>query len=277
MLHYTKLVYRSCLLLMAVALYIFHKIRTGDGLLESISRGRAVMSLIWMVFVVEMIFRFFPASIESMGCQKQFEKNYVPVPQGTVPPRPWRTTLAVAAAWIGLNSVIGTLFLVGILDEMLLIIISLAYSVCDMICILFFCPFQTWFMKNKCCGSCRIYNWDYAMMFTPIVLIQSIYSWTLCLMALALLVRWELTFRRHPERFYAETNDSLRCANCQEKLCHHKKQLQRLWKRQQQLAREVPKKIPAVTAAVTEVVTDAVSEAAKTTISAATTKKTKGA
>jgi hypothetical protein len=58
--------------------------------------------------------------------------------------------------------------MVGILDDGIMILLCSAYSICDIICILFFCPFQTWFMKNKCCSTCRIYNWDYAMMFTPL-------------------------------------------------------------------------------------------------------------
>ncbi len=250
MLHYTKLVYRSCLLLIAVALYVFQRVRTGSGLLAEMTRGRAVMTAIWLVFVVEMILRFFPASIESMGCQKQFAKNYIPEEGGQLPEKRNRSALAVAVAWVGLNAVIGGLYFAAVLDEMLLIVISLAYSVCDMICILFFCPFQTWFMKNKCCGSCRIYNWDYAMMFTPLIFIKSVFTWTLCAMALVLLIRWELTFYRHPERFYESTNQSLKCATCHEKLCQHKKQLRRFLHRQQELAAKVQENLPAVTVSV---------------------------
>jgi len=43
-----------------------------------------------------------------------------------------------------------------------------------------------------------------------------------------LLVEWEITYHAHPERFFDETNAALRCANCKEKLCSHKKQLRRL-------------------------------------------------
>ncbi|MCD7846141.1 MAG: hypothetical protein LUG57_09920 [Oscillospiraceae bacterium] len=85
MLHYAKLVYRSCLLLMAAVLYIFQRVRTGSGLLAEMTRGRAVMTLIWLVFAVEMILRFFPSSIESMGCQKQFARNYIPEEGGQLP------------------------------------------------------------------------------------------------------------------------------------------------------------------------------------------------
>ena len=145
------------------------------------------------------------------------------------PPDSFWSTFWVAVAWIGLNAIIGLLYYVHIIDREILLLISLAYSVCDMICILFFCPFQTWFMKNKCCTTCRIYNWDYAMMFTPMVFIPSLFSWSLLLFALLLLLRWEVSFRRHPERFLEETNCSLDCANCREKLCHHKKQLITFW------------------------------------------------
>ena len=99
-----------------------------------------------------------------------------------------------------------------------------------MICILFFCPFQTWFMKNRCCAVCRIYNWDFAMMFTPYLFIPNGYTWSLLGMSLLLLIRWEITVHRHPERFAENTNAALSCKNCEEKLCHHKKQLQHLWR-----------------------------------------------
>jgi hypothetical protein len=94
-----------------------------------------------------------------------------------------------------------------------------------MICILFFCPFQTWFMKNRCCTTCRIYNWDFAMLCTPFLFVPSFYTWSLLLVSLVVLIHWEITYRRHPERFSERTNQSLRCQNCTEKLCRHKVQL----------------------------------------------------
>ena len=56
-----------------------------------------------------------------------------------------------AAAWFALNGAIGGLFFAGVIDRDILVLISLAYGVCDMVCILFFCPFQTWILKNRCC------------------------------------------------------------------------------------------------------------------------------
>ena len=238
--HYAKLVFRSLLLLAAGWVYISGRLRRGEGALTGLLHRNPVMDVIWLVFVVEMILRFFPSHVESMGCQKQFRKNYVPA-AGELPAKRSRGMWTVLAAWVALNGAIGALYFTGVIDEGVLLLISLAYSVCDMVCILFFCPFQMWIMKNKCCVGCRIYNWDYAMMFTPFIFVPSVYTWSLLLCALGLLVRWEVTYHRHPERFYESTNESLACVNCKEKLCHHKKALRQLWIRQK---RSVQEKLP---------------------------------
>lgn len=219
-LHYVKLVYRSLLFLVATACYVFRTI-------EAIAyRFPTVLVVIWAVFFVEMLLRFFPSRLESMGCQKQFARNYKERGGGDKPEllSPKRT-FAVAAAWLLFNAVFGALYRFGVLDREILLLLCLFYSVCDMVCILFFCPFQTWFMKNKCCVSCRIYNWDYAMMFTPLVFIGNGYAWSLLAPSLILLAKWELVYHLHPERFSEKTNACLSCANCSEKLCSHKKQL----------------------------------------------------
>ena len=93
-------------------------------------------------------------------------------------------------------------------------------------------------MKNKCCSTCRIYNWDYAMMFTPLFFVRKTYTWSLLVLSVALLVRWEITFFLHPERFSEKTNDYLQCRNCTEKLCVHKKQLITLRKQIEEYAAE---------------------------------------
>lgn len=230
-LHYVKLIYRSALFLAAVVLYIISRMQHTGTLFGGMENNHFILILIWMVYVVEMVLRFFPSGIESMGCQKQFEKNYKPITQsvnsGKVKIQAGIRTAAVVVAWVLLNGLFGVLYLVGIFDAGILLLISLSYSVCDMICILFFCPFQTWFMKNRCCTTCRIYNWDFAMMFTPLIFVKSIYAWSLVALSLALLLKWEILLKKYPERFSDKTNMSLRCAMCEEKLCQHKTQLRR--------------------------------------------------
>lgn len=227
--HYFKLVFRSLLLLAAGVDYILARLNGGD--MGKMAQMSPVKVFIWIVFALEMGMRFFPSRLESMGCQKVFKRNFRP--SGTVKecPDDVRSTLMVAAAWVLFNGLIGAAYAVGWIDKGILVLISLAYSVCDMICILFYCPFQEWFMKNKCCGTCRIYNWDFAMMFTPLIFVGGFWSWSLVALSLGLLFQWELRHWRHPEWFYEQTNLSLACANCQEKLCRHKKSLQRFLKK----------------------------------------------
>ena len=224
--HYIKLVYRSLLFLTAVTLYIISRVQNTGELFRGFENKYWLLGIVWLVYAVEMVLRFFPSRLESMGCQKQFKKNYIPVKQAKLKRQSWKRTFAVSAAWVLLNGIIGVLYYTKCIDAGILILISLAYGVCDMICILFFCPFQTWFMKNRCCTTCRIYNWDFAMMFTPLIFIPDWYTYSLLGCALVLLARWEISYRMYPERFSETTNQCLDCARCKEKLCRHKKQLQ---------------------------------------------------
>ena len=233
-LHYTKLVVRSMLFLAALTLYIVGRATGDDRPFRFLAGMPWLLIGIFIVFTVEMLLRFFPARLESMGCQKQFRRNFIPTE--TPPPEGMRlgtrrSTLAVAAAWVGLNAPFAVLYYTGVIGEGVLILLSLFYSVADMICILFFCPFQTWFMKNKCCGACRIYNWDFAMMFTPLVFLGHPVGLALFGLAFLLLLFWEVAVLRHPERCSAATNGALRCEHCTEKLCHHKRQLRTFLKK----------------------------------------------
>lgn len=227
--HFTRLVLRSALLIAAVILYAVNRARGTGKPFGAIGENFFVVGGVWLLFVLEMVFRFFPARFESMGCQKQFGRNYRAKEENGEKLRPqkpaWWCTFLSAAFWFMLNGAFGVLYYTGIFDEGILVLISLAYAVCDMICVLFFCPFQTWIMRNKCCTSCRIYNWDYAMMFTPLIFFKSFWGWSILGISLLLLLEWELLYRLHPERFTENTNCSLSCANCKEKLCHHKRQL----------------------------------------------------
>ena len=229
-LHYFKLVFRSVLLIVATTLYIIHRSSDHYTPFGDLQHRPIILGIIWVFFTIGMILRFFPSNNESMGCQKQFRKNFIPTEVSSVKLNSAKTTFAIAAVWLLLNGVIGALYYTNIIDNGILLLICLFYSVCDMICILFFCPFQTWFMKNKCCGTCRIYNWDYAMMFTPLVFLCSFYTWSLLGIALLLLIFWEVSIRLHPERFSETTNACLSCSHCKEKLCHHKKQLRHFLK-----------------------------------------------
>ena len=241
--HYVRLVARSLTFLVLLVYYVIYRLLGGDDIEQVIESHPAVLVFIWAFFIVEMILRFFPSKFESPGCQKQFAKNYVKTGNTKIEIQDNNAVMLVALIWIAFNGVFGALHMQGILDDGIMILLCSFYSVCDMICILFFCPFQSWLLKNKCCCTCRIYNWDYAMMFTPLFFVQKSYTWSLLVISMALLARWEITFYKYPERFSETTNAYLHCQNCTEKLCTHKKQLKSLWQKIAEYTQERIKKL----------------------------------
>lgn len=132
--------------------------------------------------------------------------------------RAWQVMLV----WLCFNAIFGFLYLIGVMGEGELLL-TMFYFLCDYICILFFCPFQTFIMKNKCCINCRIYDWGHFMMFTPMLFIRNFYSWSLFFMALVVLIHWELEYAAHPERFWEGSNEPLQCRNCRERTCQIKR------------------------------------------------------
>lgn len=74
-------------------------------------------------------------------------------------------------------------------------------------------------MKNRCCTTCRIFNWDHLMMFTPMLFVDSFYSWSLLAVSLAVWLLWEACVLLFPERFCELTNAALQCSQCTDKLC----------------------------------------------------------
>ena len=219
--HFVKLTYRSILFLLALGFYLYSRVIHSDSVFGGFEQNSFVLAVLWVFFVAEMVLRFFPIKMESPGCQKHFKKNYIAKCHDPVKLNTAKTTAITAILWIALNGIFAVLYYTGVFDKGIMYLIALAYSVCDIICILYFCPFRQLIMKNKCCATCRIYNWDYAMMFTPLLVVGDLYGLSLFAVAFVLLLIWEISVRLHPERFTESTNAALSCENCNEKLCHY--------------------------------------------------------
>lgn len=214
--------------------------------------GFSLINIMWILVFLSMLQKFFPQAVTSIGSRKQFKELFHLPPVEKFLGKDLanlsddvfsteffrgsekyailleekrelnRGALLVLFAWIVLNVFIGALYFAGIIDQGMLVLISMFYFLSDMVCVLIYCPFQRLFMKNRCCVTCRIFNWDSIMLCTPLLFIPGWFSLTLCALALFLLIRWEIVFNRHPERFSEKFNLSLRCAGCREKLCRMK-------------------------------------------------------
>lgn len=213
--HYGYLIIRF---LLFVSIFISHIF--GNGWLNGNVKYFCDL-VVWLFFIGSMIHRLFPAKHNSMGNQKIFRKNFIPTEVKNIK-RDTKSAIIVLVVWILLNLPFCILYLLDYLSADFMMLLALFYSVCDYICILFYCPFQKWMMKNKCCNTCRIYNWDFAMMFTPLIFVPNFYNYVLVCLSFIVLIIWEINYYLHTERFHEETNENLKCKNCKEFMCKNK-------------------------------------------------------
>lgn len=131
-----------------------------------------------------------------------------------------REIIPVIVFWVLFNALIAMILLYfGLLTPPVCLLWTLLYFVSDMICVVAWCPFQVLLMRNRCCTTCQIFNWDAIMAATPLIFAPCPFSLILIALALVVLARWEIAFIRNPERFDERTNASLSCANCKDRLC----------------------------------------------------------
>ena len=198
------------------------------GILEGMNffKEFSVLHLLWLLWMLDMILQIIPVKNKiALGSQKLFANRFRPI-QGKINAKALKdyvTTTTKSAykvmlLWTLLISVIGVLYYAGILDKRWLFLISVCFYVCDLICVLVWCPFRL-IMKNKCCTTCRIFNWDHLMMFSPMIFVGGFYAASLVVFAALAWLIWELCVLIYPERFWEMTNLSLKCSECTDKLC----------------------------------------------------------
>ena len=185
-----------------------------------------ILHFLWFIWVVDMFLQIIPIKNKvALGSQKLFANRFQPIREkiNYEALKNYVVTTTKAAykvfiIWGLLIMGIGILYYNTIIDKIWLFMISVFFYVCDLICVLIWCPFRL-LMKNKCCTTCRIFNWDHLMMFTPLTYIGGFYATSLVVIAFLAWLVWELCVMLYPERFWEKTNLSLKCSECTDKLC----------------------------------------------------------
>lgn len=98
-------------------------------------------------------------------------------------------------------------------------LIFFAINFADYFCIMLWCPFRNIFLKNTCCNTCRISNWDRLMKVSILLFIPNIFTISINVLALMIFVYWEYQHKVHKERFYRISNKRLWCNNCDKETC----------------------------------------------------------
>lgn len=224
--YFLKLAGRCMLFCMCVCLWIYSPaefdVLWGMNFFDRFSP----LHVMWGIWMVDMICQIIPIGKKvPLGSHKLFKQRFRPILDkvNINALRKYIITTTKSAykvmlLWLGLAAVIGGLYYTKITNRIVMFMITAAFSICDLICVLIWCPFRL-LMKTRCCTTCRIFNWDHIMMFTPMIFVKSFYTWSLFFVALLAFLVWELCILMYPERFWEQTNAALKCANCTDKLC----------------------------------------------------------
>ncbi len=226
-----KLVLRLFVFVLITVLYIWRREWLMERAFQPVRLGITPVHILWVVFMAIMISHLIPFDFSTMALKKARKKQYQEPKQydrikmyeyiQEQNERAWYVLLV----WMSLNGVIAILYLSNILVESDLIYLSVCFFLSDYICILFFCPFQSKIMHNKCCVNCRIFDWGHFMMFTPMLFIRNFFTWSLFFTSLVVLIHWEVRYAKHPERYWEGSNQNLRCSDCKDKTCQFKTSL----------------------------------------------------
>ena len=230
-LYLLKLLLRITIFVSILGFYLYDKEKLVELALQPLYLGINSMHILWFFFMIMMIKHIFPKEPYTMALLKREEHKYIEVEGYSrvdvlefvqdQNQKAWKVMLV----WLIGNGIVGLIYSFGWIGKPELFLLTVFYFLCDYICILFYCPFQSHIMKNKCCVNCRIYDWGHFMMFTPMIMIQSFYTWSLFFMACIVLIHWEIVYSKHPERFYYGSNKRLQCATCKDKTCQIKRKI----------------------------------------------------
>ena len=222
------LVFRTAVFAGVLFVYLTNSESIASFVAPGFFRSFGLPQMIWIVLMADMIRHLLPKSKITMGVRKVHaeafhaaehygtEDLYRYVRESNI--RAWKVMLI----WLCFNAVFAAVYLAGVIGDAEMVMLTMFYYLSDFICMLIFCPFQTFWMKNRCCVNCRIYDWGHFMMFTPMLFVKSFFSWSLFFTACVVLIRWEVIYASFPERFWDGSNTAIRCVNCSEQVCRMK-------------------------------------------------------
>lgn len=238
---FTKYVLRgglnTIIFLVTVYLYFFRKDLLTGFVAPGFFSQIGLREIVWIVLVLDMMTHLIPMMKLTMGFRKSHAETYVGPTDGfeiadlyqyvqTMNIKAWTVMLV----WLLVNAFIALVYVLNVIGEAEMLLVTGFYIISESICILFYCPFQSLIMKNRCCVNCRIFDWGHFMMYTPMLFIKSFFSWSLFFLSCVVLIKWEISYAAHPWRFWNGSNAAIRCENCHDKLCHIKRPLRDIYR-----------------------------------------------
>ena len=152
-----KLWIRIFIFLFMIGLYVYDKQLIETFIYQPLYLGITPLHILWVVFMIMMVTHLFPKEPFTMALLKSEKEKYVPVENYSKLEllefiqdqniKAWKVMLV----WLIGTGIVGIIYSFDWIGKAELILLSMFYFLCDYICILFYCPFQSLIMKNKCC------------------------------------------------------------------------------------------------------------------------------
>ena len=211
-----------------LCLFLFFSDKTAFDIIQgwNFFEQFSILHILWGIWICDMICQLIPVKAHiSIGSQKQFSVLFRPIKEKINYQNlkkyiadTTKSAYKVMILWIIVNAIIGFLYTTDKINTATVFLISVFFYVCDLICVLIWCPFRL-IMSNKCCTTCRIFNWDHLMMFAPFITVKGFYTYTLVILSIIIWLVWEICVFTYPERFWEKSNMALKCSECTDKLC----------------------------------------------------------
>lgn len=191
---------------------------------------QTIAELIYCAFMVAsfgylIVLSWVFPKFDSATHHKMLKKNYAPAVQ-TVQGKIKRKGIGrVVLFWLTFLAFMATVKSLGLLDWQLFLAGACIVFATNSYFSRKTCLLNKWIMRNKnyCCQYCGINGWDMAifasaLFFAPkMSLLPTLLNVFIIIYSFGFLVIWELTYHKHPERFYPQYNAAIGCAVCTKK------------------------------------------------------------
>lgn len=160
--------FRICVFLGFLIAYLIDKNRLYALMNQPVRLGITPIHVLWLIFMVLMIEHIFPRETVSMAMQKA----RIPIPASWAKKKAGdekavyqelellrfvqdmnQKAWMVLLVWLCFNAVIGFLYLFNMIGDVELLMITVFVFLSDYICILVFCPFQTFIILKFSCRT----------------------------------------------------------------------------------------------------------------------------
>ncbi|QVK21313.1 hypothetical protein KHQ82_02995 [Mycoplasmatota bacterium] len=211
---YTKIKYllSTILLIVSLVLFFFY-----NDFLVKIPEW--VYNIFWLIFILDILSVIIPRFAKYSPSGKYLKKFFKEANYSKESLFEYVKAMNVRAIitfslYMLFLLCVGVLYYTNIINRYHIILLVIILNFIDYFSINTWCIFHKIFIRNRCCNTCRIYNWDHFLKFAPFIFIPEFKTWSLFLLGAIALIEWEISYALHPERFIDISNENLRCSNC---------------------------------------------------------------